>query len=709
MGGLVYLFKKISLGIMKLERSHIWLFVVILIGIIQPLYAQKKASKRPDDKAWTLGLNASANTTFGDIKYRDYLPNSKYGEIGWGTGLSLSKYLSPKFAIKSDFAYSLLYGTKETDNLLRSFETKTQMASLQFQINIGQVFNSRPRLYKLSAWGNIGLGYIRWQSILYDRNTFDTLDQVCWNSDKYRSTLMLPLGLNLRYYLTKKWSIDAQATTTIVNSDWLDAKAGGIEYDYFVSGGLGINYHFKIQRSIRKVPDKIKRKKGDLYLLDYLSIDPYADPDVVKISKKEALEKQEAKEQKLIDNGNPFQVEFWVPEKANLQKFQILVSIKKRGITGNGYFRLSLPSGFYPTKPDVEQVAYTRIAYNFDFDFFLPMNLDTLNIPIDISISEGLEGIYPLFIEGEIMNSDGVLFPIKNAQYVELKSGVEYNDVPTENVRKEQKAESAEKDYVAPENVTEVAEESDGLKTYRIQILACRKPSNSVNDFLKKHQINQKVYLWEKDGWWRYSIYNLSSMEEAREFLQKVRNQYGIDGAFIVEFMNGERNVPQSPSIGSNTSYKAYNNINSKGNLDQKLNSSHSNHQKLVKKNRENNSNNQDIKTSITAEQSQKQKKSEENAIPQFEEVSNKENISVYRVEIAVSPAAPIPLRQLQNWVANEKITEWTYQKEYRYTIGRFENEQVARAFLKYVRLQFALPDAHLVETKGQDWLRVVR
>lgn len=697
---------------MKLIRLYILSFLAILFGVVQTLHAQRRSINRPEEKAWTIGINGSANITFGDIKYWDYIPNTKYGEIGWGTGFSVAKYLSPKFALKTEINYSRLFGTKRTNSLYRSFQANTQYASLQFQINLAQVFNRRPRLYKMSAWGNIGIGYIRWQSILYNRNTLDTLDQVYWNSDKYRSTLMIPIGLNLRYYLTKKWSIDAHATTFLVNSDWLDAKVGGIKYDYFVSGGLGINYHFLIQKSIRKVPNEIKRKKGDFYLLDYFGIDPYVDPSVKKISKKEAIEKKEADDQKLQEEGNPFQVEFWVPEKANLHKFQILVSIKKMGITGNGYFRLSLPAGFYPVKPDIEQVTYTRIAYNFDFDFFLPMNLDTLNIPIDISISEGLEGTYPIFIEGEIMNSDGQIFPIKNVQYVELKNGIDYNEVPTEAIRKEQKAEKADDDYVAPENVTEIVEESPGLKTYRIQILACRKPSERVNEFLVKHQIDQKVYLWEKEGWWRYSIYNLSSMEEAKEYLLRVRNKHGIEGAFIVEFINGKRNVPEHQPPRSDKSFLDIAYSDSAGDLIQKSNRSYqpidhtdNSGQEIKRKNVEK----QKISSNNSSQNIKNTEEPEKENLPQFEEVSNIENISVYRVEIAVSPAAPIPLRQLQNWVANEKITEWTYQNEYRYTIGRFENEQVARAFLKYVRLQFALPDAHLVETKGQKWLRVVR
>jgi len=59
------------------------------------------------------------------------------------------------------------------------------------------------------------------------------------------------------------------------------------------------------------------------------------------------------------------------------------------------------------------------------------MNKDTLLIPLDIIISEGEDGTYPLFIEGEVMNQEGETFKIKNAQYVQIGPDVAYNAVPT--------------------------------------------------------------------------------------------------------------------------------------------------------------------------------------------------------------------------------------------------------------------------------------
>lgn len=674
---------------MKLNRHHIAMLLVILIGMTGHVYAQKKRKAKLNDNAWFIGARGGANIFFGDIKYWDYIPNLDYQELTYGFGFNLGKQFSPKLALKLDVNLSNLSGTKESNALIRTFEAKTQAASLNLQVNIFELFKNKPRLNKLSIWGELGVGGIRWQSLLYNHETQDTINDLYLGSKQYESSLVVPVGLYMRYYLNKNFSMDAHSSLAISTSDLLDTKEGGIEFDYYWYTGIGINYHFMIQSSIRKVPLLNKNKSKEIELLDYMSLDPFQDPEVERITKKEVFQKEAEESAKMVMSSNPYRVEFWVPTKANNKKLQVLVSIKKRGITGNGYFRMSLPSGFYPVAPQIKEVTYTRIGYQYDFDFYLPMNKDTLNIPIEINISEREDGTYPFFIEGEVMNQEGKMFSIKNAQYVQIASDVDYNDLPTNNKKPEITTEFADYDYVAPVNVTDVLEESNGDKTYRIQILACRKPSNRVNEFLKKHKIDREVYTYESGGWWRYSIYNFGSMLEAEKALLVVRNKHLIREAFIVEFENGERRVPAKQPSRSITSYQDETGETKMAKLPS-----------YQKKN---------IRALNTQKNKSSEKDNQEPTKPSFEMVSNQDHISVYRIEIAVSPGYPIPLRQLQNWVAKEKITEWTYRDDYRYTIGRFENEQVARAFLKYVRMQFALPDAHLVETKAGNWLKVVR
>lgn len=678
---------------MKFKSANIILVLAILIGMASHAYAQSRRSSI-DPKAWYIGAEGGGNVWFGDIKYWDYIPNVKYDEVTFGGGLTIGKSFSPIWNLKGNFHYSKLSGTKRTPGLLRTFKSIEQDASLSVQLNLFQLFNSRPRLEKLSVYGELGIGAIRWQSLLYNTRNNDTISNMFWKTKEYETALMIPLGLNIKYYINKNISMDLYSGLRVVNSDLLDAKEGGIKFDYYWYSGAAINYHIGFNNNRRK-PTVVssKRKSGELELLDYLSINPFEDPELERISKNELIKKEGEKNEEVEISSMPYLFEFFVPQEVNNKRFQILISIKKQGITGNGFFRLQLPSGFYPEPIEIKEVSYTRIAYNYDYDFYLPMNKDTLLIPINISVSERENGTYPMFVEGEIMNQNGELYSIKNAQYVRLTDSVAYNPVAKSTIREKKD------DYIHPENVSEKVVRAIGDKTYRIQILACRKPSKRVDDFLRKHHINQKVYLYEAGGWWRYSIYNLPTIEQAEEYLRLVRTEHQLMEAFIVEFKNGARSVPKNQPARNYTHIPNNSYQKAKPQDLQKRNTTPS---KPVYNEIDNSNNN-------IAKKENSKKEIITPKVKDFQEVIENKDISVYRIEIAVSPTYPIPLRQLQNWVDREMITEWTYDDTYRYTIGRFENEQVARAFLEYVRKQFALPDAHIVETKGTIWKRVVR
>ncbi len=708
---------------MKLRTIYTGLLIVSFLGALSPAFAQKSRKSKPDPKAWTVGAKGGVNIYFGDLKYWDYIPNTKYGELTYGGGISIGKYLSPKFSITTDLGYFNLSGTKRNNSTYRTFDTKYQFANINLNINFLQVMQKRPKLNRLSAWGSIGIGYARWKSILYDTKNLDTLNTVYWGEKKYLSTLAIPAGLHLKYFINKNFSLDAHSSLVFVNSDLLDAKADGNKIDYFWHTGVGVNYHFSLKPSNRRVPLEPVKNDKDIHILDFYDVDPFGDPEIKRITKKEMLNQLEEKEQKAISSGNHYQVELWVPQLANNKKFRILVRISKRGITGNGFFRLNLPSGFYPVDPGISEVTYTRIAYQYDFDFYLPMNKDTLNIPIDITISERGDGTYPIFIEGEVMNQEGKLFPVKNAQYVQIQDGIEYNDVPMDvtadtlsQLEDENMPEIETKTTIEnrePSQIRELTEEEDGVISWRIQIVACRQPCKTIDAFLTEHGVDVEVSVHQSGQWYRYTVYSLESREEAEKSLAQVRSRYQIPEAFIVQFKNSKRLEP-----GTGNKY-VYSESDDEDIDDQEFTPNDSDAANF-------NAADQEDEKVVSVPQKKKSEKPHrsnsamENPDEETEESTDlkpgnafvpapvDEKISVYRVEIASAPDYPIPVEQLQDWVENENITEWTQGFNYRYTIGRFENEKVARAFLQYVRLQFALPDAHLVETKAKTWIKMI-
>ncbi|OYT15599.1 MAG: hypothetical protein B7C24_12285 [Bacteroidetes bacterium 4572_77] len=364
---------------------------------------QSSTSGFYSDDSWFGGFDFGANIFYGDIKYWDYVPNTKYGELSYGYGLRFGKQFSPRVMLKADFHKAELSGTKRTPSLLRKFDAKTFDFSLSVQLNLMEFLHSTPEQRRLSLWGELGIGYINWQAILYNYRTGDTINNLLWNTKEYNAALMIPLGFNIKYYLNDRFSLDAYSSLRVVNSDEVDGKIGGIKFDYYWYAALGINYHFSIFGSGGGASSK------ELILLDYYALYPKEDT----LKKKEVVVKD-------TSLNNPFYVDLWVPEEANNKAFSMLVKIIKKDKTANGYFHLSLPSGFYPIPPEMPEVKYTRIAYNYDFDFYIPEDQDTLKIPIGINISEREDGIYPIFLEGEAMNEIGELFPIKAAQYVKI-------------------------------------------------------------------------------------------------------------------------------------------------------------------------------------------------------------------------------------------------------------------------------------------------
>ena len=69
------------------------------------------------------------------------------------------------------------------------------------------------------------------------------------------SFLKLQYGLGLRYTVNKKISLNAFAEQNVVLSDGLDGFEGGRRDDFYYNFGVGINYHFNINKK-KKIKDE---------------------------------------------------------------------------------------------------------------------------------------------------------------------------------------------------------------------------------------------------------------------------------------------------------------------------------------------------------------------------------------------------------------------------------------------------------------------
>lgn len=682
---------------MKYKLTNIIVVWAIFIGMVNYVYAQKQSlSFSPN--TWYIGAEGGVNVYFGDIKYGGFMPKLEYDELSPGAGFLFGKQLSPLFSLKGNLHYSMLTGTKQSGQSLQTFKSNSYFAAISAQLNLIEVLSANPDLKRFSIWGELGLGVNAWQSLLYDRANGDTMANVHWNSGKYKTAFMIPMGLNMKYYINSAISVDLHSSIHLVSSDMLDAKEGGIKFDHYWYSGIALNYHFGNARRNRN-SNAFYQEKHDIELLKYRSSTPFIlNIKDTMVLNADSLKLQSFKQKEVIGECK---MKVFVPEIVTAERFYIWIDILKQNGTASGFFRLLLPSAFYPENSDIDGVSYTRIGYEYHYDFYMRLSKDSLRIPIEIVNSGRENGNYSIAFDGRVMDENGDVYPINEHQDFEVQ---DYSDDDKSFLDidlykgKKTKGSAEILDSIRPQSPVITQTKIASSKTietqaiikpqasinknssvvYRIQILACRKPSKQSDDFLKKHHIEQAIFLKQSGDWWRYNIYELYSEAEARTILQKVRTEHGLKDAFIVSYKNGKRCILKSPKNQSVKGIHHQENVNSTKNNNRKKGVTNKNEK---------------VKT--------------QKAVNDIKPIVRKD-ISVYRIEIAVSPAKPMPFRQLQNWVEKEEITEWTYENKYRYTIGGFENIQVAKAFLAYVRMQFALPDAKIVETKGDVWLRVV-
>lgn len=76
---------------------------------------------------------------------------------------------------------------------------------------------------------------------------------------------------------------------------------------------------------------------------------------------------------------------------------------------------------------------------------------------------------------------------------------------------------------------------------YRIQICATKGQKGNIDAIKQKFNITEEVSEDSYNGWYQYTLGNFSTIKEAHDYLEKVKNDFSIKDAFVTTFFNGER------------------------------------------------------------------------------------------------------------------------------------------------------------------------
>jgi hypothetical protein len=376
-----------------------------------------------------------------------------------------------------------------------------------------------------------------------------------------------------------------------------------------------------------------------------------------------------------------------MPETVPHSGFDIQITITKTGIPATGFFRLLMPSGFSPQATNNENVSFTKLGHRYEYDFILPMNEDSTNIPIHIQLNEIEKGTFPVLIQGEIMDQKGSIFPIKFANYIEILSEKTQNiALQTKEQKKLESQKNKEniRESVSTENVKKIITKVDTqqmlskktesqkqiespLGTYRIQIMAGRKKIANLAKFKTQHKITEDIFISQADGWYRYTLYTTKDSAEANRLCSKVRRENKILQAFVTYYKNGKRvSLPASQTSGASNYTKLNSSTPTRTPSQPILNQSNKNNKAVNDK------------------------------------------LLLYRIEIAIAYDQPIPIYLLKNKVGKEPIIEFKHNQNYYYTVGEFENLEIARAFLEYVKTQFKFETAKIVQYQKDKRIKVI-
>lgn len=656
-----------NMHFLKKRSIHKTLIIILLIGSIQPLFAQKQTSTKETGNKWFLGINGGVNLYWGDIKFNSFWPEPKKQEIQMGSGFILGRNISPALKLNSELNYVSLKGTEVYLADTLKFKTQALSFAIKGQLNPFAILTKKET--KFALYIESGVGIMAWRSLLQNQTTNDTLNNLGWSNPNKEIGFFIPLGIKFEYQFKPRFSAYLINNYNLAFSDLLDGEAVGT-FDRYSYSAFGINYFFGKQKTAPK-------------LLPYNFFEITYD-SIVKQSAEE--EKKKPKKKEVVEEiKNPFSLNLIVPETSPHTGFDISINLAKTGVPANGFFRLLLPSGFVPQDTKNDNVIFTKLDYRYEYDFMIPMNQDQTIIPIHINLSEVEKGTYPILVEGEIVDQQGNIFPIKLAKYTKIISEAEWyqglqtiekakinaikaKEIDNKTIPSETDKKTTEKTVLKTiQGQTEKPEQQVQTKSlkgiYRIQIMASRVPHPDLKAYKAKHNITEELYLAQEDGWYRYNLYSTEDKKDANRLNTKVRSENGIDQAFVTYYENGKRIL--NPSISEST------------------------------------------KASSTSKQSPSQKPVISTQVKESAKILDAEKL-LYRIEIAIGYDQPIPLNLLQDKVGKEKISEFKQNRNFYYTVGEFEDLKVAQAFLGYMKTQYKLENAKIGQYQNDKRINVV-
>lgn len=206
----------------------------------------KSSESSSFSKYWYLNLNGGINQFWGDVQ--DQTPFEKYwfDSKKLTGGITLGHQLSPIFGVRGNLSYGGVYSVVDALGepiRYQEMEAKPLMDySIQGTLSLSNLIGGY-KDRKTDIYGFAGIGFSNWETTL--KENYTALDNVIatngGNEEASNGPLNLtteafiPAGIGISYKISDAVSLGIEQAVKTVNSDLLDAKKGGFDYDMYSS------------------------------------------------------------------------------------------------------------------------------------------------------------------------------------------------------------------------------------------------------------------------------------------------------------------------------------------------------------------------------------------------------------------------------------------------------------------------------------------
>jgi tetratricopeptide (TPR) repeat protein/opacity protein-like surface antigen len=196
---------------------------------------------------WYLTLNGGISQFWGDVQ--DQNPLEKLSEDKFTGGLTIGHQLSPVFGLRGNAQYGGLYSTLKSSSPQQEMEASTVFDySLQGTVSLINLLTDYKEDRKLDLYGFAGLGFSNWETEWREKPSGTLLGShggVSASNGPMELTTeaVIPFGGGISYKLSDGISLGLEQVWKGVNSDFLDAKTGGFDYDIYTNSTLNLTFN----------------------------------------------------------------------------------------------------------------------------------------------------------------------------------------------------------------------------------------------------------------------------------------------------------------------------------------------------------------------------------------------------------------------------------------------------------------------------------